>query len=333
MFINRHRLAHLLPPSHYFSLEQHELELERLFSPSWHLLATRAELASDGDFLTLELFGRPLLLRNFQGEIRAFLNVCAHRHCLLTHVRRGRDSRFRCQYHGWEYNKEGRTGRIPDAGCFRPFDRASAHLKTFPTETCGDLIFVCLDDCAQSLKDHLGPYHAYCAGSFAGAFRQAWTFEAQYECNWKVVIENSLESYHVPCLHQKTLGNYPVEEKCEHELTDRFTWFRTPETSRAGRFLASLMRRWGVPVTRSYEHHHLHPHMTFAAMDVFRLLQVVFPISPTSCRHKAWLFTARGLQPGLLRELSGWALARLVRTFARRIVLEDIPIYADVQRD
>ena len=49
MFINRHRLAHLLPPSHYFSLEQHELELERLFSPSWHLLATRAELASDGD--------------------------------------------------------------------------------------------------------------------------------------------------------------------------------------------------------------------------------------------------------------------------------------------
>jgi phenylpropionate dioxygenase-like ring-hydroxylating dioxygenase large terminal subunit len=332
MFIHRHRLEHLLSPAHYFSREQHELELQRLFLPAWHLLAAKADLPRNGDFLTTEVLGRPVLLRNFQGEARAFLNVCAHRHCLLTHVPRGNDSRFRCQYHGWEYTKEGRTGRIPDAGCFRPFDRENARLKPFRTQSCGDLIFVCMDDRAPGLEEYLGPYHAFGAKSFAGKFRQAWTYDASYNCNWKVLIENSLESYHLPCLHQKTLCEFPSEEECEHELTDRFTSFRTRDSSRSGRFLAWYMRRWGMPSTMTYEHHHLHPHMTFVGMDVFRLVQIVLPTSPTACRHMAWLFTARGERPDWIRQALGWSLARIVTAVTRRVVLEDVAIYGDAQR-
>jgi choline monooxygenase len=59
MFIHQNRLEHLLTPVQYFSAEQHQLEMEPLLLPSWHLLATTADLPKDGDFVTLDLFGRP----------------------------------------------------------------------------------------------------------------------------------------------------------------------------------------------------------------------------------------------------------------------------------
>src|SRR5918995_701064 len=85
--------------------------------------SARSELANPGDFLTFDLLETPILLRNFDGELRALLNVCPHRHSKLTEKPRGNTEKLRCQYHGWEYNAEGGTGKIPDAKAFRPWDR------------------------------------------------------------------------------------------------------------------------------------------------------------------------------------------------------------------
>jgi choline monooxygenase len=330
MFINQNRLEHLLTPPHYFSPEHHDLELERIFLPSWHLLASKADLPKNGDFLTIEVFGRPLILRNFDGDYRAFINVCAHRHCLLTSVPRGNSTRFVCQYHGWEYNREGRTGRIPDARCFRPWDRENAHLKVVRTETCGDLIFICLDQAAPSLADYLEPYYSIFSQAFASPYRQAWTFHGNYNANWKVFIENSLESYHIPSVHTRTLSKLPPENACSHELTDRYTWFKTLDKSIEP--LSWCVRRFGLKTTHTYEHHNLHPHLTFSCSDGLGVIQTVLPTSPTTCRHDAWLFTVRGDTPGWLGEAFGWLLARSMTLYIKAIFREDIAIYADVQR-
>src|SRR5581483_2783043 len=112
MFVNKSHLPHLLAPELYCSAEQHAREIDQLFQPAWHCVATTADLPDHGDYLTLELFGRPLLVRNCDGEIRAFLNVCSHRHSTLTDAPRGSCDVIRCQYHGWEYDREGDTRRI-----------------------------------------------------------------------------------------------------------------------------------------------------------------------------------------------------------------------------
>src|ERR687885_658084 len=171
MFVHKHRLEHLLRPAHYSDPAHYRTELERLFLPGWHLVATRPDLPRPGDFQTFELFGRPVQLRNMDGEYHAFLNVCAHRHCLLTDRPRGNSPALRCQYHGWEYTREGRTARIPDAGCFRPFDRQNARLVKFRTAACGDLIFVSLSADGPSLAGHLGDYYSKVAESFGPPFR------------------------------------------------------------------------------------------------------------------------------------------------------------------
>jgi phenylpropionate dioxygenase-like ring-hydroxylating dioxygenase large terminal subunit len=333
VFVSPHQLEHLLRPADYFSPGQHSLELERLFRPGWHVVAGTADLARPGDFITCDLLGQPLQVRNLDGEPHAFLNVCAHRHCLLTHAPRGHNPHFRCQYHGWEYDRDGHTARIPDARCFRPFDRDNARLRKFRVETCGELVFVCLDDNSPPLAEYLGPFAQTCRGWFAPPFRQVWTWQTDYRANWKVVIENSLESYHIPCLHQKTFGKLPPEETCRHELAERYTTFSTPETiSWISAIQNFLVRSLGQPTTNVYTHHHAHPHMTFMSLDVMRMAQVVLPTSPTTCRHRVWLYSLRGTRNNPWAWLVRRLLARLVVRVARQVLLEDVPIFGDVQQ-
>ena len=120
MWTNETHLQHLLRPDQYTSEEQYRAELRYLFQPAWHPLATVGDLAKPGDFLTLDLLETPILIRNFDGQLRAFLNVCPHRHSQLTDRPRGNAATLKCQYHGWEYTRDGRTGKIPDAKAFRP---------------------------------------------------------------------------------------------------------------------------------------------------------------------------------------------------------------------
>jgi phenylpropionate dioxygenase-like ring-hydroxylating dioxygenase large terminal subunit len=333
MFVHQTQLRHLLEPADYCDEERHRLELDRLFRPGWHVLGTTAEVPRPGDFLTRELLGRPLLLRNCDGTFHAFLNVCAHRHCLLTHEPKGWAPTLRCQYHGWEFKPDGRTGRIPDAQCFRPFDRDNAHLRQFRTETRGQLIFVCLEDNGVSLDDYLGPFAEECRHWFAPPFRQAWVWQTDYNANWKIILENSLESYHVPCLHQKSFGIMPAEAACQHELADRHTTFRTVETfSWISAIQNMMVHSLGQPTTNIYTHHHAHPNMTFVSMDVLRMIHMLQPTSATTCRHRIWLYSLRGFR----KNPWAWLIAKILSAFvvrvARQITFEDAGIFADVQK-
>jgi phenylpropionate dioxygenase-like ring-hydroxylating dioxygenase large terminal subunit len=333
MFIHKNQLRHLLRPQHYFSAEQHDTELLRLFRPTWHLVGTIHDMPRPGDFRTLELLGEPLLLHNFDGEYCAFLNVCPHRHCEITSAARGCMPNPRCQYHGWEYDREGRTGRIPDAGCFRPFDRENARLRKFRVATCGELIFVSLAPEGPSLQEFFGPLWDYWRASFSPPYSYSCCWEQDFPCNWKVVLENSLESYHVPLVHSKTFGVMPKEDNCWHVLEERYTTFRTKaEDNFVNRNMNWLVRRLGAPVTAYYEHQNVHPHLTCSALDVFRLAMAVYPLSPTTCRFKAWSFTLHGPRRGPVAWPVAKVLRRLVDAVAKKVYAEDGAIYAAIQR-
>jgi phenylpropionate dioxygenase-like ring-hydroxylating dioxygenase large terminal subunit len=333
VFTNQHHLEHLLRPDQYASEGQYRAELRHVFAPAWHPVATVRDLARPGDFLTLDLLETPLLLRNFDGELRAFLNVCPHRHSKLTDKPRGNTERLRCQYHGWEYNADGRTGKIPDAKAFRPWDRENSCLKAFRVETCGEVVFVNFGDTGASLRDWLGPLWDRWAPGFGGDYRYALTWEADFPCNWKVVLENSLESYHIPLVHPKTFKEYSAEENSWHELEPEFTTYKTKVPDDWVNWqIAWLVRRLGVPVTGEYWHHVKHPHVTFNSLDVHRMIQCVFPTSPTTCRYRSIVYTLRGPR----RNPLAWAMYRMLRPLvvmvAKKIFREDAVIYGGVQQ-
>jgi phenylpropionate dioxygenase-like ring-hydroxylating dioxygenase large terminal subunit len=239
---------------------------------------------------------------------------------------------LRCQYHGWEYDKDGRTGRIPDARAFRPWDREHSCLRTFRLDTCGDLVFINLSDNPILLRDWLQPVWESWS-SYGGAYRHAATWEKEFPCNWKVVLENSLESYHIPQVHPKTFKDYPHENNAWHELAESFSSFRTiPPRDFAGRAMDWLVRRLGHPVTGEYWHRVLHPHATGSSLDVFRMMQCVFPTGPRTCRYRCIFFVLKGVRSGPF----AWICYRFLRWIstkvARKVFDEDASIYRGVQR-
>lgn len=332
MFVHQHHLRHLLRPDQYTSDAQYRAEVRHLFRPAWHPVAPRRDLARPGDFLTFDLFGEPVLVRNFDGELRAFLNVCPHRHSRLAADPRGNAATLRCRYHGWEFGADGRTRKIPDAQAFRPWDREHSCLTPFRVEACGDVVFVNLTPAGPSLREWAGPLWDVWAADFAPPFRFAAAWDADFACNWKVVLENSLESYHIPLVHPQTFKEYPTEENSWHELEPEFSSLRTPQPQDLpGRAQNWIVRRLGRPVTAEYWHRVRHPHVTTNGLDVHRMIQWVLPTGPATCRYRTLLYTLRGDRPNPLE----WGLSRFLRAVsvavAKRVFAEDATIYAGVQ--
>ena len=332
MFTHQHHLRHLLLPEHYTSESQYRAELRHLFHPAWHPLATVGQLSKPGDFLTFHLLETPILLRNMDGELRAFLNICPHRHSQLCAEPCGNTEHLRCRYHGWEFNADGRTGKIPDAKAFRPWDRDHSCLRRFQVHTCGELVFVNLSDNPVSLRECIGPLWEPWQ-DFGGAYRHAATWEKEFPCNWKVVLENSLESYHIPQVHPKTFKVLPQEEVAWHELNEQFTTFRTTPPRELGtRIQDWYTRRLGETVSNEYWHRVLHPHATGSALDSFRMMQCVFPTGPQTCLYRSILFTLRGHRRNPLAWMCYRSLRLVARLVAKKVFAEDASIYEGVQR-
>jgi phenylpropionate dioxygenase-like ring-hydroxylating dioxygenase large terminal subunit len=335
MFISKSHLPHLLAPERYCSAEQHQREQETLFRPAWHMVGTKADMPHPGDFLTLDLFGYPLLVRNCDGRYHTFLNVCAHRHCTLTDLACGNSPTLRCQYHGWEYDSTGNTRKIPDAKSFKPLEQGMLGLRRYRTATAGQLVFMTFDDAAPDLPDYLGPaaleiIETRCSDDW----RQMVVHEEEIAANWKIPVENSLESYHIAFVHGKYFAEFPEEEICGHELHERATIFRTSErhkqnsVTRAEKFFVGCS---GRTTNHDYFHLHMYPNLLLFGTDLTLMVQTLRPTSPSTHRNVSRLFGYRGHPRGLVRRYFTWLGAYLGIRFWTRVLAQDRVLFPAIQ--
>lgn len=340
MFTAPARLPHLLRPSQYSSSEQYSRERWTVLRSCWHFVGMRDELAKPGDFLTCDLLGQPIQVRNFDGELHAVSNTCAHRHCLLTSAARGHSPTMQCQYHGWEYDCDGRTRHIPKPKNFVPFDRESDRLPTYRVATCGKLVFVSLDEDGPSLREQLGEVYEICEDRFGDDWRSVMEWDEAYECNWKVAIENSLEAYHVPNVHPGSFGADPDEERSEHGVIANGTWFETDLPFDRHGWLAnwfqrreqSVVRMTGRTPTNRYRQVHVFPNLLFSFTDQISLCHGVLPTGPTTARgiaRQTCLGGGSGYDP---RQWMVGLWSRISARVTRWILSEDLALYADIQR-
>ena len=337
MFVHKEQLEYVLRPEDYASPAVLEDEIARLFTPAWHPVCLTGDLAAEGAFVTRDLLGRPLLLRRDGGTIRCYLNVCSHRHCLLTEQPQGRADRIVCQYHGWEYAVDGRVSKVPDGGCFKPFDRENARLDTFPVETCGTLVFVRLAERGPSLREHLGTWHDRVAAAFAPPYGCNWRYETAFACNWKIPVENTVETYHLPCVHPDTLGAFGLipEEAQKHYLEHRSTTLVfdiDPEHPAARKQRQVVGWLGGGTDTGQYVHHHVFPNLVFTFSDLFTYCQVYLPAGPTTSTTRAWMFSLEGTRRNPWARIVKRLVARHGVESNTAIQREDASVFAAQQR-
>jgi len=344
MWVNKGRLPHVLAPGAYHDAGHHERELSALFRAGWHAVGALDEIAGDGDFFTCEALGVPLIVRNHRGSPRAFVNACAHRHALLTHAPRGTGPRLRCQYHGWEYDGEGAACKIPDAACFVPVRRGEERLKARRVEALGKVLFVSLADRGPTLREALGE-RAWALGQrlFGERARLAYSATLEHPCNWKIPLENVLESYHVPSLHDNFIARHPGlfrlfqgrpagPHREAHELGEGFTTVSDSLGADSTLYRAAL-RRLRPGASTDFLHLHAFPNVLLGQTAIVSFFQAVHPVSPTSSRSTVRIFLDLGHpDAGAFERLLAPLVDRATGALFSGLMSEDTPVFPDVQR-
>ena len=186
----------------FYALEQRDL-----FPRTWCAVAFASDIPEPGDVLPVDFAGRPLLLvRDAEGEVRVFHNICRHRQMqVVTAPGKGR-RRLSCPWHGWTYELTGRLAATPRIGGRHEgehpdFDATGLDLVAVRSGIWLDMVFVNLDGRAAALERHLEPLkrllHEY---DFRGlAVGDAWS--TAYPANWKLTVEGAIEDYHLPLVH------------------------------------------------------------------------------------------------------------------------------------
>ena len=199
--------ARALPFAAYTDPAVFDLEMERCFSRDWVAVCPSAELAKPGQCLATTIGREPVVIvRNDNGELRALSNVCRHRGTILQDEGIGEIKKFVCPYHAWTYDFEGKLRGVPMPGSVK-IDKAAHCLPRFGVGEWAGVVFVNLDVNAEPLRDVLSGIAPY-VGAFGINHFDTLATPTELEdwnANWKLIVENAMESYHLFRVHEKTL--------------------------------------------------------------------------------------------------------------------------------
>lgn len=190
-----------------------ETEHRRIFSRCWIYLGHDSEIPESGDFRTRSVAGRPVLfVRDATGRARAFLNTCRHRGTMVCREREGNRTRFTCLYHGWTYDNGGALTHVPGQESYgEAFDRAEFALTEVPAlDDYRGFRFAHFGDDPEPLADYLAGAKDYLdlvvdQSPSARLEIVSGTQEYDIRANWKLLVENSFDDYHLHATHSTYL--------------------------------------------------------------------------------------------------------------------------------
>ena len=195
--------GHSIPGWRYTSKEFAEQEWEHMWTKVWLLLGRESELPHYGDWQMEEVGPESVIMvRQEDGSVKAFYNVCQHRGNPLVDDEKGSVKRFVCKYHSWAFMPDGELNFAPDRHDFPDGDPCGkVRLEELRCETFAGFIWVNMDPDCVSLREYLGPIWDDWSRWEIDKWKRYVGLTTTLPCNWKVVLDNFNESYHVPTVH------------------------------------------------------------------------------------------------------------------------------------
>ncbi len=306
-----------------------EREKELIFRRSWIAACRIDDVSRPGAYHTLEHFDESVLVvRNHAGEIGAFHNTCRHRGSKLLDGC-GRVQSINCPYHGWRYGLDGSLQAVPRAEGFERLAQSRMSLLKIRTETWAGFVWINLDDDAPPLLETLGGLDEemapYRLEEMEPIERKVFTLPV----NWKTMLENVTDYYHVPVVHGRSVGVHVDEGP---DLTSFGDHTRQRLDIAAYGWRERLDRRCtrGGPYNDkqlSALHKYLvFPNLLMNALPYHLTVMQVFPTGTQECEMHYGFYKRRGAR-GLerLRAYATWVASRY-------ILREDFDIIERFQR-
>ena len=206
-----------VPATAYRDPGRWELEMERIYRRSPLAVALSCDVREPGDFDTVEIAQRPLLIvRGDDGVVRTFLNICRHRGAQVGDGC-GHTRRFTCPYHSWVYDTRGRLVGVPGRDTFGELDVSG--LVELTTHERAGVVFAVLtpgldfdpvewtagmDEALELLR--LDELHRYPVLTELDS------------PNWKLTADGYVDGYHLGYLHSSTIGEKSITNRNTYDL-------------------------------------------------------------------------------------------------------------------
>ncbi len=200
-----------LPALAYTSEDYWLKECSTIFSKNWVFVGFVHEFKNSGDVLPITVAQQPILLiKNKKGEIVAFHNVCSHRCLKLIDQPKNVGKIISCPYHAWSYDLDGNLLASPHFGGtnkHKPegFKISNYGLKSIRIKIWNDWIFINLDKKAAPFEKYAAALIKRLNNINLKKLNPVANLEfGEISTNWKFLIENFIEPYHVQFVHKKT---------------------------------------------------------------------------------------------------------------------------------
>ena len=202
--------ANGLPNAHYTDPDVFTAESQAVLKANWAGLAVAAEVPENGDAKPITFLGIPLLLlRDRDGQVRVFENICRHRGMILVSKPKKIEGAIRCPYHSWCYSTQGKLISTPHVGgvghnTHDAIVKDNLGLNEVRSHVWRDVVFINLSRTAPPFAQ----VHADLLKRWAefedqplhhGGADSAFTLDVK--TNYKLAVENYCESYHLPWVH------------------------------------------------------------------------------------------------------------------------------------
>jgi nitrite reductase/ring-hydroxylating ferredoxin subunit len=196
--------SHLVRKEVYFKPDYVSLEKERLWPRLWQVACREEELPTAGSFVTYDICDESVLIvRQADSSIAAFHNVCQHRGRRLAEGC-GAAKRFRCHFHGWQYELDGRNSHVTQREDWCGLlDNRNIDLKPVHADVWGGFVFINLSRDCEPLSQYLESVPEALAPFELEKMRYRWRKWLIMPSNWKIALESFNEGYHVAITHQQ----------------------------------------------------------------------------------------------------------------------------------
>ncbi len=185
-------------------------ERARIFDRSWLYVGHESELGEPHDFRTRRVGGRPVIFtRDATGAVQVFVNSCPHRGMAVELRPEGHGRFLKCFYHGWSFDTAGNLVAMPDDASYGPaFDRENMCLPRPPrVEAYRGFVFLSwtndIDDLVTYLAGARDFLDLIADQSEAAMQVVGGTHLYSMRANWKLLVENSIDGYHLLTTHQR----------------------------------------------------------------------------------------------------------------------------------
>ncbi|MBV8740321.1 MAG: aromatic ring-hydroxylating dioxygenase subunit alpha [Sinobacteraceae bacterium] len=314
-----------LPAWVYGHPQLHRLEYERLLRPSWQIVCHVNSIPQPGDFCTLDIGTDSVVaIRTSRGDIQAFHNVCRHRGARLLQGSGNCPGAVTCPYHGWSYRLSGELIGMPVRESFPGLDRSQHPLKPVHMSIFCGFVFVCLTGEPAPLESVWGPFaEDFHIHQFESLQPLGPLYLEHWDVDWKIAMDNYLESYHVPIGHPGLFRMFTPDYEDQTNLPGvvrGISWLRERPSSRWSermyqQMIAGLSEHLPAEHRRRWTFYSMLPNLGIDVfpdqMDFFQVL----PRGPGKCTIRGGSFA----RPDSRREMkvARYLAARINRAVQR----------------